>query len=95
MLFSCLTGSTGSIEFFSQFPEETEKEESRCAGKIENRILHFLWSGIISISGLTPKPSPAAFGGVGFCPSVREGQNNNKNRVNPVYPPYFWWVNPV
>jgi hypothetical protein len=53
---------------FSQFPEETEKEESRCAGKIENRILHFLWSGIISISGLTPKTSPAAFGGVGFLP---------------------------
>jgi hypothetical protein len=58
---------------FSQFPEETEKEESRCAGKIENRILHFLWSGIISISGLTVEPSPAVFGGVGFL-SFRPGR---------------------
>jgi len=81
MVFSCLIGSTGSIGFFSfsQFPEETEKEESRCAGKIENRILHFLWSGIISISGLTPKPSPAAFGGVGFL-SFRPGRTKEQQK---------------
>jgi len=51
---------------FSQFPEETEKEESRYAGEIKNRVVHFLWSAMIPISGLSPEPSLAAFGGIGF-----------------------------
>ncbi len=69
---------------FSQFPEETEKEESRYAGEITNRVVHFQWSGIVPIAGLTLEPSLAAFGGIGFCPSVWEGQKDNKNHVNPV-----------
>jgi hypothetical protein len=36
--------------------------------------------------GLTLELSLAAFGGIGFCPSVREGQKDNKNPVNPVNP---------
>jgi len=46
---------------FSQFPEETEKEESRYAGEIKNRVVHFLWSGIMPISGLTPEPTKIMF----------------------------------
>ena len=71
---------------FSQFPEETEKAESRYAGEIKNRVLHFLWSGIMPISGLTLEPSLAAFGGIGFL-SFRPGRTKEqKNHVNHVYP---------
>jgi len=42
--------------------------------------VHFLWSAITPISGFSLELSLAAFGGIGFCPSVREGQkDNNKN----------------
>ncbi|MBW1714322.1 MAG: hypothetical protein JRJ77_00625 [Deltaproteobacteria bacterium] len=65
--FSYLTGFTGSIGFsFSQFPEETEKEQSRYAGEIKNRVVRFLWSDIILISGLPLEPRLAALGGTGF-----------------------------
>jgi len=78
--FSYLTGFTGSIGFsflflsflnywiffsFSQFPEETEKEESRYAGEMKLGCA-FSMECHNTISGLTPEPSLAAFGGIGF-----------------------------
>jgi len=64
---------------FSQFPEETEKEESRYAGEIKNWVLHFLWSAIIPISGLSLEPSLAAFGGIGFL-SFRPGRTKEQQK---------------
>ena len=64
---------------FSQFPEETEKEESRYAGEIKNRILHFLWSGIVPIFGLTLEASLAAFGGIGVF-SFRPGRKKEQQK---------------
>jgi hypothetical protein len=64
---------------FSQFPEEAEKEESRYAGEIRNWVLHFLWSGIMSVSSFTLKPSLAAFGGIGFL-SFRPGRTKEQQK---------------
>ena len=92
--FSYLTGFTGSIGFSFLFlsfllpaiassseagGEETEKEESRYAGEIKNRVVHFLWCVIIPISGLTLEPSLAAFGGIGFL-SFRPGRTKEQQK---------------
>jgi hypothetical protein len=64
----------------SQFPEETEKEESRYAGEMKNWVVHFLWSGIIPISGLSLELSLAAFGGIGFL-SFRRGRTKEQKKL--------------
>jgi hypothetical protein len=33
---------------------------------MKNRVVHFLWSAIMPISGLSLEPYLAAFGGIGF-----------------------------
>ena len=63
----------------SQFPEETEKEESRYAGEIKNRVVHFQWSAIIPIPGLTLELYLAAFGGIGSL-SFRLGRTKEQQK---------------
>jgi len=63
---------------FSQFPEETEKEESRYAGEMKLGCA-FSMECHNTISGLTPEPSLAAFGGIGFL-SFRPGRTKEQQK---------------
>jgi len=51
-------------------------------GRDKSWVVHVLWSAIPPIFGLSPEASPAAFGGICFCPSIWEGQQDNKDPVN-------------
>ena len=79
--FSYLTGFTGSIGFsflFLSFLKKLRKKNPATRER-SNWVVHFLWSGIIPISGLTPEPPLAAFGGIGFLsfrPGRTKGQQN-------------------
>jgi hypothetical protein len=62
---------------FSQFPEETEKEESRYAGEIK---LDSAFSMACHNSHLWLEPSLAAFSGIGFL-SFRPGRTKEQQKI--------------